>query len=202
MRRRIVLAVVALLAAGGAVRLSARRRARRQVEAAKRSAAAVAAVESALPAVPRQLPSAATPPQDDDIVIADAASDPALSFDPQVEPEIPVIMERPSPTAASRGRFLSIPWSPHPDPPPADTTELRLHCTLTAEGMELARVDVRETASQVFVTVLARWSPVAAGGDASADKPPTGRKREAIATLREPLGERALVPAPHDDAPR
>jgi hypothetical protein len=202
MRRRIVHALIALLAAGGAVRLGARRRARRQVEAAKGSATAVAAVDPALQAVRRQLPSAATSPQHDDIVIADEADDPTHGSDPQVEPEPPLVMERPSPAVASRGRFLSIPWSPHPDPPPAATTELRLHCTLTAEGMELARVDVRETASQVFVTVLARWSPAAPGGGDTADEPPTGRKREATATLREPLGERTLVHAPHDDAPR
>ncbi|MDW5593124.1 hypothetical protein VSS74_02160 [Conexibacter stalactiti] len=102
-----------------------------------------------------------------------------------------------------RGRFLSIPWSPHPDPPPAGTTELRLHCTLTAEGMELARVDVRETASQVFVTVLARWAPAAAPGGAASEvaAAPASRKREATATLREPLGERTLVHAPHDAPP-
>lgn len=111
-------------------------------------------------------------------------------------------MERRRPTAASRGRFLSIPWSPHPDPPPAGTTELRLHCTLTAEGMELARVDVRETASQVFVTVLARWAPGEPGDAPAAGTALTGRKREATATLRQPLGERTLVHAPHDDPPR
>ncbi|HST41558.1 MAG TPA: hypothetical protein VLK58_18715 [Conexibacter sp.] len=118
-----------------------------------------------------------------------------------MEPRPPV--ERPEPpSAAARGRFLSIPWSPHPDPPPSDTTELRLHCTLTADGMELARVDVRETASQVFVTVLARWAPAPPPGDGEASsQTPTGRKREATATLREPLGERALVHAPHDEPP-
>jgi hypothetical protein len=101
--------------------------------------------------------------------------------------------------SASATRFLSIPWSPHPDPPPPETIELRLHCTLTAESMELARVDVRETASQVFVTVLARWAPAPEPADAPS---PTGRKREATATLREPLGDRTLVHAPHDDPPR
>lgn len=128
----------------------------------------------------------------DDAVIADKASDRKLLPNPQVEPE-----NRPPSV-----RFLSIPWSPHPDPPPPDSTELKIHCTLTSEGMELARVDVRETASQVFVTVLARWEPGAEPGDTNDDDAPRGRKREATATLREPLGERALVHAPHDAPPR
>jgi hypothetical protein len=98
-------------------------------------------------------------------------------------------------------RFLSIPWSPHPDPPLPHTTELQIHCTLTSEGMELARVDVRETASHVFVTVLARWEPSGPDPDGThaSDR---GRKREATATLRAPLGDRALVHAPHDEPPR
>ncbi len=64
--------------------------------------------------------------------------------------------------------------------------------------MELARVDVRETASQVFVTVLARWRP----HDAAGKQPEPDLKRTATAALGAPLGDRALVHAPHDDAPR
>jgi hypothetical protein len=118
--------------------------------------------------------------------------DRAISPNPQVEPE----------RSSDTRRFLSIPWSPHPDPPQAGSTELRIHCTLTSEGMELARVDVRETASQVFVTVLAQWAPEDPHPAAHAGTAPTGRKREATATLREPLGDRALVHAPHDAPPR
>lgn len=95
-------------------------------------------------------------------------------------------------------RFLSIPWSTHPDPPPPDTTELQIRCTLTSAAMELARVDVRETGSQVFVTVLARWRPPTSGEDAAQPD----LKRTATAALKAPLGDRALVHAPHDDAPR
>jgi hypothetical protein len=100
--------------------------------------------------------------------------------------------------APPQPRFLSIPWSTHPDPPPPETTELQIHCTLTSASMELARIDVRETASQVFVTVLARWRPHAPG-----EQPQTpDLKRTATAALDAPLGDRALVHAPHDDAPR
>ncbi|MDO8213687.1 hypothetical protein [Conexibacter sp. CPCC 206217] len=103
-------------------------------------------------------------------------------------------------TRPEAGRFLSIPWSPSPDPPPREARELRIHCTLTSAAMELARVDVRETASQVFVTVLARWEP--STGDVAANSAfDSGRKREATASLRNPLGDRALVHAPHDAPP-
>jgi hypothetical protein len=127
----------------------------------------------------------------DHAAIAATTGERALLPQPQVEPEPAMVME-PVP------RFLSIPWSTSPDPPPPSATELRLHCTLTSPAMELARVDVRETASQVFVTVLARWRP-------RAEEAPSGGtdlKRTATAKLRAPLGDRALVHAPHDDAPR
>lgn len=68
--------------------------------------------------------------------------------------------------------------------------------------MELARVDVRETASQVFVTVLARWEPPTDEAAATTPTASSGRKREATASLRNPLGDRALVHAPHDTPPR
>jgi hypothetical protein len=129
-------------------------------------------------------------PREDETAISFHTSDHAILSHPQVEPE----------RAPRSSRFLSIPWSPHPDPPPAGSTELRIHCTLTSESMELARVDVRETASQVFVTVLAQWAPD--GSARATDDAPTGRKRETTATLREPLGDRALVHAPHDAPPR
>lgn len=133
--------------------------------------------------------------------ILDEAGDRVALPDAQVEPEATAVMERAAPVMETGARFLSIPWSPHPDPPPPETTELRLHCTLTADGMELARVDVRETDSQVFVTVLARWEPA----DEEPRPTPTreeGRKRQAVARLARPLGERALVHAPHDAPPR
>jgi len=123
--------------------------------------------------------------------IPEATGDRAMLPQPQVEPEPSVIME-PTP------RFLSIPWSTSPDPPPPSATELQLHCTLTSPAMELARVDVRETASQVFVTVLARWRPRA---EELQPSDAADLKRTATATLKAPLGDRALVHAPHDDAP-
>lgn len=107
------------------------------------------------------------------------------------------VAARPLDVPSGSPRFLSIPWSTHPDPPPPGATELQIHCTLTSYAMELARVDVRETASQVFVTVLARWRPDAPDGTAAPDL-----KRTATARLQSPLGDRALVHAPHDDAPR
>ncbi len=97
-------------------------------------------------------------------------------------------------------RFLSIPWSgPTPIRPRRRRPSCSCHCTLTSTAMELARVDVRETASQVFVTVLARWRPLDAGRDT---QPEPDLKRTATAALKSPLGDRALVHAPHDDAPR
>ena len=107
-------------------------------------------------------------------------------------------MERRAAVMETGPRFLSIPWSTHPDPPPPETTELQIRCTLTSAAMELARVDVRETGSQVFVTVLARWRPPTPG-DA---EPQPDLKRTATAALKAPLGDRTLVHAPHDDAPR
>jgi hypothetical protein len=194
MRRRVVSALIALLAVGLALWQRSRRRAARLLEAAEQQSTTPAEAQ-------RALPPATSEQADGDAEITDSPGDRAVPSQSQVEPET-----RPIST-----RFLSIPWSPHPDPPPPDARELRIHCTLTADGMELARVDVRETASQVFVTVLARWAPApaapSAGPDTGAESDPasipnSGRKRETTAKLASPLGNRTLVHAPHDDPPR
>lgn len=180
MRRRIVPAAVALFALGVIALLRRRRRAARAVAHAD---------HAAIPVV---------------------TGHPARLPQPQVEPESAATEAPSTPVMETAApRFLSIPWSTHPDPPPPTATELQIHCTLTSPAMELARVDVRETASQVFVTVLARWRPVA---PASPPDPPDAAppaearapdlERTATATLKAPLGDRALVHAPHDDTPR
>lgn len=92
-------------------------------------------------------------------------------------------------------RFVSLPWRPIPDRPPADTTRLRIRVPIREGAMALARVDVRETRSQVFVTVIARWDP-------RADPTAPTRDVEAVARLDRPLGDRTLVHAPTDDLPR
>ncbi len=168
MHRRIVSAAVVVVALGVIALLRGRRRA----------AQAVTTVDQ------RAIPA--------------RAEDRERPSQPQVEREPAGVMEPAAPVMETAPRFLSIPWSTYPDPPPPDTTELQIHCTLTSAAMELARVDVRETGSQVFVTVLARWRPP----DAALPPSAPDLKRTATAALQAPLGDRALVHAPHDDAPR
>lgn len=87
-------------------------------------------------------------------------------------------------------RFVSIPWTI--GDAPADAPELTIRFARDA-GMELDRVDVQETPTQVFVTVLVRWQPPAGGG-----APAWDAAEEATVPLAAPLGERELIHAPVD----
>jgi hypothetical protein len=80
--------------------------------------------------------------------------------------------------------FVSVPWEP--TAAAAEDRELAIRLT-RSEQMTLDRVDVRETPTQVFVTVIARWD-AAAGGRFAFDV-----EEPATVTLRGPLGERELV---------
>ena len=91
--------------------------------------------------------------------------------------------------------FASVPWALAIDPAAArGRTELPIRVTLLGEGMALDRVDVRETDSQVFVTVLARYTPP----DRARPAVRYGVARDAVVPLAAPLGERTLVHAPDD----
>jgi hypothetical protein len=91
----------------------------------------------------------------------------------------------PPPAALAPGpRFVSVPWEPVA--PPGEDPELAIRLTRSKQ-MTLDRVDVRETPTQVFVTVIARWEPPA-GGWFAFDVEET-----ATVTLSEPLGDRELV---------
>jgi hypothetical protein len=92
--------------------------------------------------------------------------------------------------------FRSVAWEPLDGDPAPDTTELRIGFSLVARYESLARIDVRETASQVFVTVLARFDPPAGGWFAYAEA------HQATVPLEEPLGDRALVHAPAEEPGR
>jgi hypothetical protein len=122
--------------------------------------------------------------------LAGDAAAPALAQAPR-EAEVPATP--PDPTAP---RFVSVPWTLVSGASEDDTRqqrELPIEFTLLGERMDLDRIDVRETDSQVFVTVLARYEPPAPG----APEPPAyGVAREAVVRLAAPLGERALVHAP------
>jgi hypothetical protein len=90
--------------------------------------------------------------------------------------------------AAAPSHFVSVPWVALPA---GDGEELRIRYRATAQ-MELDRVDVQETDTQVFVTVLVR-----------AEAPSGGRladeiEADATALLHRPLGDRELVHAPLD----
>lgn len=86
-------------------------------------------------------------------------------------------------------RFVSVPWT-LVESDPADP-HLRIACAAD-EHMELDRVDAQETPTQVFVTVLMRWSPPA--GDSFAGS----QQHEAVVSLSSPLGTRELVHTPVD----
>jgi hypothetical protein len=93
------------------------------------------------------------------------------------------IAERPALAAAPS--FLSVPWTLVDAP--ADAAELAIQADVAAP-LTLDRIDVQETPTQVFVTVLAR----PAAGDA---EPGDGA---AVVSLSRPLGERELIHAPAD----
>ena len=86
--------------------------------------------------------------------------------------------------------FVSVPWT-LVESDPADP-RLRIHCR-GDEHMELDRVDAQETPTQVFVTVLMRWSPPAGGGGLA-----SWQQHEVVVSLSSPLGTRELVHTPVD----
>ena len=97
-----------------------------------------------------------------------------------------------APLAAPPGaRFVSVPWELVAAPPDEPFLTIRYRA---GEHMELDRIDAQETPTQLFLTVLMRWQPPAAGRLAVADE------REAVVPLSGPLGERELVHAPVDEA--
>jgi hypothetical protein len=120
--------------------------------------------------------------------------------DPHAEMTVPV-QARPERERQRAGggygtRFRSIGWATVGAPPTPEAKELRVGFDLLAGVMELARVDVRETPSQVFVTVLARMTVEdGSGWSASAE----AQEAQATVTLATPLGERELVHAPVDE---
>jgi hypothetical protein len=90
---------------------------------------------------------------------------------------------------AAPSHFVSVPWVALGAPGNGAELLIRYHATAQ---MELDRVDVQETDTQVFVTVLMRAE--APSGGRLADEIEAG----ASARLRRPLGDRELVHAPLD----
>jgi hypothetical protein len=98
----------------------------------------------------------------------------------------------PAPAALPEGpRFVSAPWRLTTEAS-EDRAELSIRYR-GGEHMELDRIDVQETPTQVFVTVLMRWRPPA-GGRLAWD-----REHDATAPLSRPLGARELLHAPVDE---
>jgi hypothetical protein len=128
---------------------------------------------------------------------ADAEPERSAEPDADAEPEPPAAPDQtaqPEPAAprpAPDSPFRSVAWELlDGDSPADDATELRIGFSLIGRHESLARVDVRETDSQVFVTVLARFDPPEGGWFAYAEA------HQATVTLSRPLGDRALVHAP------
>jgi hypothetical protein len=96
-----------------------------------------------------------------------------------------------APALSAPPRFLSVPWTLADAP--ADRPELTVRFARDAH-MELDRVDVQETPTQVFVTVLVRWHPPAGHGG----PPASDAAEETTVPLAAPLGERELIHAPTD----
>ena len=124
----------------------------------------------------------------------DHAIEPHVQVEPEASPTSPesdltAIHNAPDADAAP-SPFRSVAWTLLEDEPDADATELRIGFSLVARHESLARIDVRETSSQVFVTVLARFEPPAGGWFAYAEA------HKATVELDAPLGDRALVHAP------
>ncbi|MBB4664514.1 hypothetical protein [Conexibacter arvalis] len=133
-------------------------------------------------------------------MIADRSGDPDPTPHPQVEGET-TTNATPEPKeavhnaeAATPGSpFRSVAWELLDGEPEPDATELRIGFSLVGRYETLARIDVRETASQVFVTVLARFDPPEGGWFGYAEA------HQATIVLDGPLGDRALVHAPTDE---
>lgn len=202
MRRRLVPVLLALLAVAVAAWRFSRRRAAALLGPADAPAHAESGTRTLRLASPLLLEAGAPPSSTDDAEIADATGDRVNIPHPQVERE-----ER-AYEPEGRGydpapRFVSLAWTAADAQPGAETTELRVRFGLVPGEMRLDRIDVRETASQVFVTVLAWWEPPAAPpaeADRDAGTVPSDERIETVA-LREPLGDRTLVHAPHDHPP-
>jgi hypothetical protein len=95
----------------------------------------------------------------------------------------------PRAAAAVATRFVSVPWTLVEASASEPHLTIRYH---DDEHMELDRIDAQETPTQVFVTVLMRWSPPAGGWFARR------REHDALVRLSGPLGGRELVHAPVD----
>lgn len=205
MRRRIVPPLIAALAA--ALAFWRRRAATAPAPAAAPAPppppapepAAPAAAAPPAPAAPAPAPS--PPPVPDPAPAASGSVDaaqpePAAAADADPPPAAAAAPATPAPRADGDGPvFLSMPWTLATNEATArPQTELPIRFTLLGEGMELDRIDVRETDSQVFITVLARYLPPP-GGPSPARY---GVARDAVVRLAAPLGERALVHAPDD----
>ena len=96
------------------------------------------------------------------------------------------VAERPALPAAQS--FLSVPWTLVEAP--EDAAELAIRAEI-AERLTLDRVDVQETPTQVFVTVLVR-------PQAAAEPAGEHGATDTTVTLSRPLGERELIHAPAD----
>jgi hypothetical protein len=100
----------------------------------------------------------------------------------------------PLPSPPSGTRFVSVPWTLVETAAAEPQMAIRYQAD---EHMQLDRIDAQETPTQVFVTVLMRWSPPTGGWFAYT------QEHEAVVELSGPLGARELVHAPVDepDAP-
>jgi len=127
-------------------------------------------------------------PADAQLTEAGAESGPPEADDHPGSPAADEPAGKAAPIAPSP--FRSVAWTLLDGDPAPDATELRIGFSLVARYESLARIDVRETASQVFVTVLSRFEPPAGGWFAYAEA------HKATVALEAPLGDRALVHAP------
>jgi hypothetical protein len=95
----------------------------------------------------------------------------------------------PLPALPPGPRFVSVDWTLVEAIEDGARLAIRYECL---PDMELDRIDVQETPTQVFVTVLMRWQPPAGGWFVSPEQ------RDARVELGRPLGERELIHAPSD----
>lgn len=180
MGRRVLTALLALLALFAVLWQRSRRRAAALLDGSEPVTAPLSAPPAALPAPPAEI---SAPAED---------RDPSPNARPEGEKA-----HNGARSIHNEPRFPSIPWEPADGDPGPAATSFEIRLALLEDHMELARVDVRETASQVFVTVLARFDPSARG-----ETPTAETQRTATVVLKRPLGDRTLVHAPTDDPPR
>src|SRR5829696_2281826 len=91
---------------------------------------------------------------------ARASNAPAPVTAPAPVPALHAVTVDEPPVTHAAPRFLSIPWQLVS--PPSDDAELEIAFSRN-EHEELDRVDVQETPTQVFVTVIVHWRLHAAG---------------------------------------